>query len=66
MIETDQELRVTLDRIAKFQRQVAELRASETNPANYHASVSGFIAEIDRIQLAVREYVSLHPAELAS
>jgi len=64
MIENDQELRVTLDRIAKFQRQVAELRASETNPANYHASVSGFIAEIDRMQLEVREYTSLHPAEL--
>lgn len=66
MIENDQELRVTLDRIAKFQRQVAELRASETNPANYYASVSGFIAEIDRMQLEVREYLSLHPAELAS
>ncbi len=66
MIETDQELRVTLDRLAKFQGQVAELRASETNPANYHASVSGFTAEIDRMQLEVREFVSLHPAELAS
>lgn len=43
-IGNDQELRVTLDRIAKFQGQVAELRVSETNPANYHASVSGFIA----------------------
>ena len=66
MIGNDQELRVTLDRIAKFQRQVAQLRVSETNPANYHASVSGFIAEIDRMQLEVREYLSLHPAELAS
>ena len=66
MIGNDQELQVTLDRIAKFQGQVAQLRASESNPANYHASVSGFIAEIDRMQLEVREYLSLHPAELAS
>ncbi len=66
MIGNDQELRVTLDRIAKFQEQVANLRKTETNPANYHASVSGFIAEIDRMQLEVREYLSLHPAELAS
>lgn len=65
MIGNDQELRVTLDRIAKFQEQVANLRKSETNPANYHASVSGFIAEIDRMQLEAREYLSLHPAELA-
>jgi hypothetical protein len=65
MIENDQELSVTLERIAKFQRQVAYLRNVETNPSNYHGSVSGFLAEIDRMQLEVREYLSLHPAELA-
>ena len=64
MIKEDQELRVTLARIARFQEQVAHLRKVETNPANYHAAVSGFIAEIDRMQLEVREYMSLHPAEL--
>ena len=65
MIANDQELDVTLKRIAKFQRQVSHLRKVETNPANYHASVSGFLAEIDRMQLAVREYLSVHPADLA-
>jgi len=65
MIGNDQELQVTLDRIAKFQRQVSHLRNVEMNPDNYHASVSGFLAEIDRMQLEVREYLSLHPAELA-
>ena len=66
MIANDQELQVTLERIGKFQRQVSVLRVSETDPANYHASASGFLAEIDRMQLEVREYLSLHPAELAS
>ena len=65
MIANDQELSVTLDRIAKFLRQVSHLRSVETNPDNYHASVSGFLAEIDRMQLDVREYLSVHPAELA-
>ena len=65
MIANDQELNVTLDRIVKFQRQVAHLRNVETNPENYHGSVSGFLAEIDRMQLEVREYLSMHPAELA-
>ena len=65
MIANDQELNVTLDRIAKFQHQVAHLRNAETNPENYHASVSGFLAEIDRMQLEVREYLSVHPAEFA-
>ena len=65
MIANDQELNVTLERIAKFQRQVSHLRKVETDPANYYGSVSGFLAEIDRMQLEVREYLSVHPAELA-
>jgi hypothetical protein len=64
MIANDQELTVTLDRIAKFQGQVAHLRRTEANPLNYHASVVGFLAELDRMQLEVREYLSLHPQEL--
>jgi hypothetical protein len=63
MIANDQELNVALDRIAKFQRQVSHLRTVETNPENYHGSVSGFLAEIDRMQLEVREYLSVHPAD---
>jgi hypothetical protein len=65
MIANDQELNVTLERISKFQRQVSHLRNVETNPENYYGSVSGFLAEIDRMQLEVREYLSVHPAELA-
>ncbi len=63
MIRTDAELQVTLERIARFQRQVAHLRRLETNPANYHLSVAGFLAEIDRMNLEVREYLSWHPSE---
>ena len=66
MIASDRELRVTLERISRFQRQLSALRVSEPDPANYHASASGLIAEIDRMQLDVREYLSLHPAEIAS
>lgn len=61
MIGNDVELRVTMDRIARMQAQVAELRRIETNPTNYHAASSGFLAEIDRMQLEIREYLSLHP-----
>jgi len=43
MIANDQELKVTLERIAHFQTQVTHLRKAETNPANYHAAVSGFL-----------------------
>ncbi len=66
MIKNDQELKVTRERIARFEDQVAYLRKQETNPANYHASVSGFLTEIDRMQLEVREYLSTHPADMAA
>jgi hypothetical protein len=66
MITTDSELQATLQRIAWMQGQLAHLRQVETNPANYHCSASGFIAEIDRMQLEVREYLSTHPTETAA
>ena len=66
MIVNDQELNTTLERIQRFQAQVAHLRKVETDPTNYHLSASGFLAEIDRMQLEVREYLSFHPAELAT
>ncbi len=65
MITNDQELQTTLDRIAWFHQQVAHLRRTETNPVNYRAAVSGFLAEVDRMQLEVREYYSALPAEAA-
>ncbi|MCC6420234.1 MAG: hypothetical protein IT429_18520 [Gemmataceae bacterium] len=63
MIEHDQQLQTTLERIAWFQSQAVQLRRTETNPVNYRAAVSGFLAEIDRMQLDVREYLSFLPAE---
>lgn len=64
MIENDNELNVTLGRIARFQQQVTQLRQTESNPNNYRAAASGFLAEIDRMQLDVREYLMQHPSEL--
>lgn len=58
MIANDQQLEAALQRIAWFQQQVAQLRKTEKNPINYRAASSGFLAEIDRMQLEVREYFS--------
>lgn len=63
MITNDQELQTTLDRMNWFHQQVAQLRRIETNPVNYRAAVSGFLAEIDRMQLEVREYYGFLPSE---
>ena len=66
MIKSDKELQVAVERIAHFQRQVAHLRRTETNPVNYRLSVSSYLAEIDRMNLEVREYLSLLPSELTT
>ena len=55
-----------LERIRQFQAQLAHLRKLEYNPVNYRLSASGFLAEIDRMQLEVREYPSLHTVEVAA
>jgi hypothetical protein len=64
MIQNDRELQITLERIARMQKQVAELRRKETNPSNYRLSVSGYLAEIDRMNLEVREYLLSYPDEV--
>jgi len=65
MIKNEQEYRVTLERIERFQRQVAQLRTVERNPENFRLSASGFLAELDRMNLEVREFLWSHPSEVA-
>jgi len=64
MIRSNDELGATKERIRYFQDQVERLRVIETNPRNYRSSAGGYLAEIDRMNLEVREYLSLHPSEL--
>jgi hypothetical protein len=66
MIENDQELQVTLERMRQFQLQVAKLRRAEPNPENYHLSSASYLAELDRMTLEVREYLCSHPTEAHS
>ncbi|MFM9960542.1 MAG: hypothetical protein ACKV2Q_04880 [Planctomycetaceae bacterium] len=64
MIQNDNELQAMWQRMNWFQNQIALIREKETNPHNYHASVSGFVAELERMQIEVREYLSVHPSEI--
>ena len=65
-ITTDAELEATLDRIRHFQSQLVRLRRVETDPEAYRLSASGFLAEVDRMQAAVREYLSVPADRLAA
>ena len=65
MIHCEKEYKTTLERISHFQKQVEHLREVEKNPDNYNLSVSGFLAELDRMNLEVREYLWSHPSQLS-
>lgn len=64
MIRNEKEYQAALERIAYFQRQVTSLREVEDNRENYRLSAGGYLAELDRMNLAVRDYLWLHPSEL--
>ena len=64
MIRNDQELNAMLERIGVFQAQVEKLRQVETNPQNYGMSAGGYLAEIDRMNLEVREFLQQRPRVL--
>jgi hypothetical protein len=63
MIRNDQELEATLERVRQFQLQVANLRRVDSNPENCRISASGYLAELDRVTLEVRDYLWSHPTE---
>ncbi len=64
MIQNEQELKATLNRIERFEKIVEKLQQVETNPRNYELSAGGFRAEIDRMNLELGEYLSTHRNEL--
>lgn len=65
MIMNDNELEAAQKRIARFQAQVSHLRKVESDPENFRLESSGYLSEIDRLQLEVREYLFSHPSQLA-
>ena len=63
MIQNDKELEVAQERIRQFEQQVAKIRKTETNRENYRMSAAGFLAEIDRMNLEIRDYLWSLPTE---
>ena len=63
MTKSPEELKTTMKRIARFQRRVMAVRAVASSPENYRASAAGYIPEIDRMMLDVRDYLWAPPAK---
>jgi hypothetical protein len=64
MINNEKEYKTTVERIAHFQKQVEHLRQTEKNLENYRLAASGFLTELDNMNLDVREYLWAHPSRL--
>ena len=62
MIHNDQELQATQERIAYFQRVLAQLRVTAT-PEEFPLVASGYRAEIIRMQDEVLAYLTRHASE---
>ena len=56
MIRNDQELQMTQERIARFQRWLADLRQT-ARPEEFEAMTSSYRLEIERMQAEVLEYL---------
>lgn len=57
MINNNQELETTQQRIRQLEQMVAQIRQTETNSENYRMSAAGFLLEIDRMYLEIRDYL---------
>ena len=66
MINNDHELEVTQARIHRLEQQVANIRKAATDSENYRLSAAGFLTEIDRMNLEVRDYLWSFPVEHAA
>jgi hypothetical protein len=64
MIHNDQELEATQERMAYFQRLLAQLRVTAT-PEEFPLVASGYRAEVERMQAEVLEYLTRHASEPA-
>jgi hypothetical protein len=57
MITSPAQLLTTMERISRLQQIVLTIRSTTASPENYRAAAGGFLAEIDRMMLEVREYL---------
>ena len=64
MIKNDIELEATQERVIRFWKMVEAIRQGEKNVSSYHASAGGFLAEIEKMNREINEYLSIHPSEL--
>jgi hypothetical protein len=66
MIKNDIELEASKNRVVRFWKMVETIRQGEKNPSNYEGSAGGFLAEIEKMNREINEYLSIHPSRFRS
>lgn len=64
MIANDLELQGTRERIAYFYGILMQMRAT-TEPGEYIFMANGYLAEIEKMNAEILEYLKRHPSQIA-
>ena len=64
MISNDLELQGTQARIAWFYQIVANIRAQASSPEEYRLYSNSYLAELEKMNAEVIEYLKRHPSEI--
>lgn len=63
-IANDRELQATQERIAFFHKIIANIRNKSKTPEEYRAFSNSYLAEIEKMNAKVLEYLKHHPSEI--
>jgi hypothetical protein len=64
MIKNDMELQTTRERIAFFYGILMQMRAT-TEPEEYLFMANSYLAEIEKMNAEILEYLKRHPSQIA-
>ncbi len=63
MIQNDQQLKATQERIVYFEGLVAQFRVT-TSPAEFELMAGSYLSEIERMNAEILEYLKRHPGQV--
>jgi len=64
MIQNDQELKATQERIVYFEGLVAQFRVT-TAAAEFELMAGGYLSEVEKMNAEILEYLRRHPSQIA-
>ena len=64
MIQNDQELKATQERIAYFEGLVAQFRVT-TAAAEFELMAGSYLSEVEKMNAEILEYLRRHPSQIA-